>query len=111
VGILLVVSIVLISFDGNFNSPFPSAEQRARMEMVTITDAAYNYHDCYGSYPKGDNAAVIDQLTGNNPRKIVFLNKEKSHLNKLHELLDPKNAPYMIISTGTNFDISSADYK
>lgn len=38
-----------------------------------LTAALCAYGDMYGAYPAGDNAAILRQLTGDNPRKTVFL--------------------------------------
>jgi len=64
----------------------------------------------YGAYPIGDGITIFRKLfSGDNPRKICFINVNTNSINAAGEFADPWGMPYKINFLSTNnFVIASA---
>jgi len=67
---------------------------RAQVMILSLDTACKAYYAEYGSYPAGDNAAIVRQFRGDNPHKTVFLEVESRDLSSSGEVIDPWGTPY-----------------
>lgn len=86
----------------------PGGGSTLSFHFHAITGGLMGYHEKFGNYPKGDNAAIAKALLfGDNPsgEKIVgFPDK----LSPKGEFLDPWKVPYFIKVTDETIEIRSA---
>jgi hypothetical protein len=75
------------------SSPVPRILQ-AKNDIAGLEAAISRYKVTYGSVPRGSNAEIVKQLTGDNPQKICFLSARS--LSQTGELIDPWGKPYAI---------------
>jgi hypothetical protein len=66
------------------------------MDMRAISIAIEGYKTEFGEYPKGGNSFMAKALTGENPKRIVFLQISLKGTNTEGELIDPWGTPYQI---------------
>jgi hypothetical protein len=65
-----------------------------KMKMARLELAAKAYFAEYGSYPSGDNQAIVRTLQSDNPRRIVFVELSARDLNKQGEVVDLWGTPF-----------------
>jgi hypothetical protein len=79
------------------------------MQLNTFVVAVRQYHQMLGEYPKGSNAEIVRELTGENPKKMIFVEWPPKQLSSSGELLDPWGTPFqMSIGADGAINIRSA---
>jgi hypothetical protein len=73
----------------------------SRTEMINLDAAMNAFRATYGSYPVGDNAAILGALQGSNTGKMIFLEYPR-FINSSGALIDPWKTPYEIKISSTN---------
>jgi hypothetical protein len=121
----IVVFLAFIIVLSSTNSPSFSNDRKSitKNDVMQLSVALLAYQSEYGNYPDGTFNSILDQLAGNNPKRIVFIELDKSRFNSNGFYLDPWKQPYRIDlqsskrpyvwsigKDGTNgFNISSSD--
>lgn len=77
-------------------------------ESVRLRTAISNYSSTFGNFTAKKNPEIVAALTGGNPRKIVFLELDKTRLDASGEYLDYWHTPYQIEITASNLAVRSA---
>lgn len=77
-----------------FSSRGISAKGEVRLFMPSIVGAVNQYRTDYGSFPSGENAAIVAALRGKNPRGIIYFEPPTPWINPKGELIDPWKTPY-----------------
>ncbi len=78
-----------------------------RLEQIQTALLSYNT-EYYIMPPATDNASLIREITGDNPRHIPFAIFKTSDLNTAGELLDPWGTPLRVTRDAVHFHITSA---
>jgi hypothetical protein len=78
--------------------------------MENMSHVFRQYNQMYGGNPVGINSEITGQLSGNNPKHIIFLNPDDGmRVNENGELVDPWGTPYFFHQlSGTDMEIHSA---
>ena len=77
-------------------------------DIDNLFDALQRYKDKVGSYPVGNNAAIVQSLLGNNPKNLIILVGRKKDLNSKGEIVDPWGTPLRIYFAGEGILVRSA---
>jgi len=77
-------------------------------DIDNLFDALQRYKEKVGSYPVGNNAAVVQSLLGNNPKNLIILVGRKKDLNSKGEIVDPWGTPLRIYFAGEGVLVRSA---
>jgi hypothetical protein len=77
-------------------------------DIDNLFDALQRYKDKVGSYPVGNNAAIVQALLGNNPKNLIILVGRKKDLNSKGEIVDPWGTPIRIYFAGEGILVRSA---
>jgi type II secretory pathway pseudopilin PulG len=109
---LISLTVILLLLASLSYSRLSSFKDRSRIklaivEMATMKSAIEGYRDTLGEVPMGNNASILQLLSGGNsdgrnPTKIVFLSFGENKTNESGEFLDPWRTPYQIQILGTN---------
>jgi len=97
VAALLIFLAFALSF-GWSSGRLPAAK-RAKLanEFSQVQAAVLGYYTEYSEYPSAPNdATLITELMGDNPRKVEFLALHSSDLNANGELVDPWGTPLQL---------------
>ena len=68
----------------------------AKNDVVSLSIALKAFHAEYGSYPSGDQPAIMKALSGDNVRKIRFIEIAARRLSSKGRYCDPWGNPYRI---------------
>jgi type II secretory pathway pseudopilin PulG len=77
-------------------------------DIDNLFDALQRYKEKVGSYPVGNNAAIVQSLLGNNPKNLIILVGRKKDLNSKGEIIDPWGTPLRIYFAGEGILVRSA---
>jgi len=109
----VVAALVLIGFGwsafigSGWSDHSPEARVRSRLRMAAIGVQLYTSE--YGTPPSGDSRAIFNQLKGENPRKIVFLNGlRQDEISDKGDWVDHWGHPYRIYISDTSVLVRSA---
>ena len=81
---------------------------KVKLEIANVIWALKGYESEYAALPPGENSNVVKVLSGDNPKKIVFLNYRRTNEHP-DEIVDPWLTPLQIqFFQQTNFVIRSA---
>jgi hypothetical protein len=99
---LVVLGIFVVLMVAGALFPQPSGSERtkrahARFDANHLAVGLMAYREEYGQFLKGELPHIITTLTGDNPRKIVFIEVEPKSLNAKGEFVDPWGTPYKIL--------------
>ena len=72
------------------------------MEITSFAASMESYKIEFGSYPTGDNRAILGVLQGNNPKKLIFLDVHPRSISADGAFVDPWQTPYEITIRSTN---------
>lgn len=97
-----------------------SNSQNAIVDLAIVANLFDEYRLAYGAFPVGeDNAQILNAISGNNPKKLVFIARNHPALNSSGALLDRWGTPYFfhfqssqeveIRSAGPDRDFYTAD--
>ena len=78
------------------------------VETAQIRKALDTYVATIGGFPTGDSSAIFRALSGDNPRKIAFLQCRAESGSPDGGMLDPWGTPYKIYFSGKEPLIRSA---
>jgi len=102
VAVLILAALPFLMY--NKDAPLP----KARIDIAAIVNAIKSFQGDYGFIPSGENSNIVRILTGDNPKKIVYLNFRRLEENP-SVMFDPWKTPYQFeFFQGTNFIIRSA---
>lgn len=91
-----------------FSKPKIQRPTRAKLEIASLAWALKSYETEYGVLPAGESSNTMRVLSGDNPKKIQFLNFRRT-IEHPNEMVDPWLTPYQIqFLQRTNFIICSA---
>lgn len=84
--------------------------ESALTDLTIVRDLLEEYRRAYGAFPVGeDNSQILNALSGNNPRKLVFIARNHSALSSSGALLDRWATPYFFhIQSSQEVEIRSA---
>ncbi len=86
--------------------------ERIANEKIIVTQlssALEGYRSEYGNFPQGNQPSIISELTGRNPKGIIFYEVDSRRINSKGELTDMWGIPYKIEFSGhSNPHVSSA---
>ncbi len=109
IGLLLIGAfVVLICFIGigiaqpRSRKSIADPEKRSVGDIRNLYDALTRYRTLCGAYPTGANAAILNQLRGDNAAKIRFMIVDPKSLNDAREFIDPWGTAYAIEFPSTN---------
>jgi hypothetical protein len=97
--VALVLLVAALAYGLRRNSVIIDKYPRYEMDMRTISVAIEGYKIEFGEYPNGGNLFTTKALTGENPKRIVFLQVSLSGTNMEGELIDPWGTPYQILAS------------
>jgi len=95
-------------------------DQAPAQDLAIVFNLFQHYRERFGSFPAGeDNRAFVNALTGNNPRKLAFLDRNNPAINPRGELTDRWGTPFFfhqqsrdeieIRSAGPDLEMYTAD--
>lgn len=70
--------------------------------------ALQKFKEHVGAYPRGDNAAIVRALKGQNPKNIIILVGRKNETNDKGELVDPWGTALRVYFTDSGILVRSA---
>ena len=74
-----------------------------KLEMQSLLNALQFYQAEYDRYPSGSSSEIAQALSGNNPKKHVFLSLFRARsTNNAGQFVDPWGTPYEISVESTN---------
>lgn len=63
-------------------------------DLAVVYQLLDRYREIYGAFPTGeDNATIVNALTGNNPRRLAFLDRTHPAISARGELIDRWQTP------------------
>lgn len=68
-------------------------QEQAQAHVVQLLTGIQSFATVYGSFPKGDNAAIMAALGGKNERLIIFFEAPAESFNDRGELVDGWGKP------------------
>lgn len=77
-------------------------------DVDNLFEAFHEYRRHVGQYPLGDNAQIVQALTGNNPKNVIILAVRRESLNPKGEIIDPWGTPLKIYFADDEVLIRSA---
>jgi len=70
-------------------------DQSPAQDLAVVFNLFQHYRESFGSFPTGeDNRAFVNALTGANPRKLAFLDRNNPAINARGELTDRWGTPF-----------------
>jgi hypothetical protein len=79
------------------------------LEEAELARALNHYETVFQQFPTNNNAALVKQMTGENPQQLLFINLSATSTNQDGQLIDIWNTPYKFMFNSTNsFTITSA---
>ncbi len=102
--LLLIAFFIIINLPTRPYHP-PSLPTRCKVEAWAIMNALKQYECTFGSFPDAQGKELVSILTGNNERKIKFIDPLK---NCEEKYVDPWQTPYIIRMTVDSVLIRSA---
>ena len=81
---------------------------RDKYEMQSLAMAMKQYQAEYGHFPTGESKAIIAALSGDNPRKMVFLDWTETSRHRASMDADPWGTPYRIMTVSNDVVITCA---
>lgn len=100
----LIILLVAIFVPTSYH-PSTFLETRCMCEANSIKNALLQYQCTFGSFPDAQGKELVSILTGNNERKIKFIDPLK---NCEEKYVDPWQTPYIIRMTVDSVLIRSA---
>ncbi len=93
---VIVIFTYLLLFPKGTGCVLSAEAAMARNDVVILSSALTAYKLEYGNYPKGTDPEVINQLAGENPKKIAFIEVDSRKMSPDGIFLDPWKRPYQI---------------
>jgi hypothetical protein len=107
--ILLGLLIILGLFFPLSMDHHPAQVSQVVREISSIAIAAKAYHLEYGFSPTGSPVQIAAALSGQNPKKIVFIEMPGKSIGSDGQFIDPWGMPYSIVfSSESNVVVRSA---
>jgi len=110
-GFIIVISVIVLGLVWLLFYPAVHHESPSPREPVytgAIKTALMAYYNEYGSFPSGSNAQMERALTGDNKRKMFFLDWIHGRTNTAGELCDFWGTPYRVRIDGAIPSVTSA---
>ena len=105
-GLLLVGLAIFGPWSGGFGH---SKTETTQMEEAELARALNHYETVFQQFPTNNNAALVKQMTGENPQQLLFINLGATSTNQDGQLIDIWSTPYKFVFNSTNsFTITSA---
>lgn len=73
---------------------------KTRVILASLAIASDMYRDEFGAYPEGEIAAVVRDLRGGNPKKIVFVEFVSESMGPEGQILDAWRSPIRLLGGG-----------
>ena len=84
------------------------AVPREKAEIRALKQAMDQFKAVYSYYPTGELDAVVAALSGENPRKEIFLDWPRAPGDRGNKAVDPWGTPYRIRVTATGVTVTCA---
>lgn len=85
-------------------------EQDASRDLAVVFDLFNHYREAFGGFPTGeDNASFVNALSGNNPKRLAFIDRSHPAVNQDGELTDRWKTPlFFHLQSSDALEIRSA---
>lgn len=107
VAVLTIAGFAISAFTSEAN-PAQNRVAKLPQELKALEEAVKLHAKEYGTPPAGNTKDILRTLTGENPRKIRFLNLEAKEISPEGDWLDPWGRPYRILISGKTLLIRCA---
>lgn len=94
-GGILIIAYLLLAPVSTFCGLSAEAAM-AKNDAVNLSNSLVVFKVEYGSYPEGSIREILNQVSGENPKKIVFIELEPRKMSSDGIFLDPWRHPYQI---------------
>ena len=102
-----VTAVLWVAQGWTLHRPDPKIEKFNR-DCDNLILGIQQYREFVGSYPTGNNAAVVKALLGRTEKKVLILSIRRSDVNDKGELVDPWGTAYQFYFSHNEVLIRSA---